>query len=263
MRRHPCVRLAAGALGLAGLGVFVACSDQGDPVADEPVLETVAIAPSTSFEVGLLDVTGRSYCDVAQEVAPAVRAYSDPSTNLGTPEDVQQVYAGALQAFDALGKVAGREVTDDIWLLSGGLANAVKAASDAGWDITQISDTVPDASDAAAFSKALVHLRQYTQQRCSLDLVDGDRPITTDATETPRQRLTRVVAETFPELTDVSAQCMVDQLPVDFDPDSPTLDPAVVDAALAACGLAPANPILPTTQSPPTTQRPPTTAPRG
>ena len=257
MRRPPRVRLAVGALALVWLAPVVACSDQGDPVVDQPVLETAATAPSTSFEVSLLDVTGRSFCDVAQEVAPAVRAYSDPSTNLGTPDDVQQAYAGALQAFDALVKVAGREVTDDIGVLRDSLAGVVKAASDAGWDITQVSDTPAGGADAAAVAKALVHLRQYTQQRCSLDIVDGDRPITTDATETPRQRLVRVVGETFPELTDVSTQCMVDQLPIDFDPDSPTLDPAVVDKAFAACGVDPNNPAIPTTQ------RPPTTAPRG
>src|SRR5262249_36773610 len=160
------------------------------------VLDT--LPPTTVLVKPTVDVEGQPYCQVANSQAAAIQVFTDSSTNYGDPDVVKDVYLNALEAFDALSQVQTREIADDVNLLFETLSAAVDAASAVGWDLTQVKDTAGGDVQSAQMAQALADLRQYTEQRCNVDIIGIEPPITTGPAETPAQRQHRVIGETWP-----------------------------------------------------------------
>lgn len=237
---------------VAGLaGGLAACTDPGDPQDEELIPVISDLTTTTALQVVLEDVTGRSFCDVADEMAAAVQVYSDPSANLGDPSDTKDVYVGAYVAFNALAQVVGREVKDGTVLLEQTLKDAVDAASEVDWDVTRVTGDVLSGTDPAAVATALAQLRTYTLQRCNIDLVEPTPPVTATPTETPEERQRRVIEDTFPQLAGAALACVEAGLPLEFDPAAEDFDPQTVLDVFAGCGIDPQRPGAPTSSSEP------------
>jgi hypothetical protein len=225
--------------------LLAGCSDPGDPVEAEPELATVPT--TTAFEVALLEVSGLEYCEVADQVGSSLQVYWDLVANLGEPESVRDVYAGALRGFDALAQVASREVQDDLGLLARTLNDAVDAAAQVGWDLTVVTADAGTGADAAVVSEAFGKVRQYTRERCGVDVGSFEPPITTGPDETPTARLLRVISETFPSMPSASVACLASRLPFEWDPEDPDFDADQLRSAMRRCGVDPNSPSTPTT----------------
>lgn len=241
--RIAVTRIAGVALGVV---LLVGCTlDEGELT--EPVVETATIAPTTSLVVEFIDAAGLPYCDVARQVAPAIQVFSDSSSNYGDTDTIRDTYVEAYKAFDALSQVAAREIEEDLGVLTLTLSEAVRAAAQVEWDLTVVSDDAASGVESQDVVLALAHLRQYSRERCGLDIVGIEPPITAGPAETPEQRLFRVLGETFPVLGDEAIACVAAGLSLDFDPDDPELDQDLVTFALRKCGIDPDSPSTPTT----------------
>jgi hypothetical protein len=249
-RCRPRLGFLLAALVFAGIATAAGCSGPPDDTTEEEApIETPTLPPTTLLEVPFIDATDMEFCDVGRLVAPAIQTFTDEGADFGDPGVVQDTYVGAFVAFDALEQVATREIIDDVGLLTRTLSEAVYAASDAGWDITKVTDDAAAGVSAEEVDEALNHLRQYMIERCRIDIYDIEPAVTTSAFEPPTQRLLRVLAYTFPSLTQESILCLAARLPIDWDPDDPEDDDTALLRAMARCGIDPDAPSTPTTST--------------
>jgi hypothetical protein len=231
----------------AACSAATACSDEDDLAQDEIPFEVPTLPPTTTLVIELLDVLGAEYCFVAEQVAPSIQVFTDQGADFGDSDVVRDTYVGTYVAFDALNQVSTREIIDQTGLLVRTMAEAVGAAANAGWDLTQVSEDALEGVASDDVAAALQTLRRYTIERCAIDIMNIEPLPTTSLYETPTQRLLRILEYTFPSLQEESLLCLGARLPLDWDPDDPELDEQVVLRAMARCGINPDAPSTPTT----------------
>jgi hypothetical protein len=234
---------------LAMLLALAACTEVADPSADTMVIVDSEV-PTTMLNVGFLDVFGFSYCQVVDEVAGDIRVYADPASDFGDPSTTRDAYVGALRAFDAIAQVAPPQIKVQADLMRRTLDDSVKAALDAGWDLTAINAVSGGGSDPAKVAAALASLRSYSIEQCAIDIVETSDPASGSPNESPQDRIRRVLSDLFPDLDDAKLRCLEPRLPLDFDPASEYFDPAELTRAFAGCRIDFNDPSAPTSVAP-------------
>lgn len=245
---------------VACIPLFMSCTDVPDPSADTMVIVETEV-PTTMLDVGFLDVLGFSYCEVVDQVASDIQAYADPSSDLGDAGGTRDAYVGALRGFDALGQVAPDVISADVALMRKTLDDSVTAGLAAGWDITQIQDTAVHGVDARKVAAALGSVRTYTLEHCKVDITRiPEQAVVTDS-ETPQQRIRRILGDLFPGLDNRKLACLEPRLPLDFDPDSMYFDEQQLLDAFAGCRIDIEDPSAPTSVPPAPFREPRPTTP--
>lgn len=223
---------AAGVVG----ALLAACTEVPDP-SEETIAILVSEVPTTALSVDFLDVTGYGYCAVVDQVSRNIQVYADPASDFADPGGTRETYVGALRGFDALDQVAPGAISADVALMRKTLDDSVTAGLEANWDIVAIKGAAAEGVDAKRVAAALAAIRRYTLDQCQVDLTQLDaRPID-PLSETPEERIRRVLAEILPGLDDRKIACVEPRLPLDFDPDSIYFDEQQLLDALAGCRI--------------------------
>lgn len=250
-RTHPdCVpRLIARAVTAALVLALVGCVDA--PLdGEDTVFPTTPPDPTTSVQVPYLDVSGLEFCDVVTEVAGDIRVYVDPSSNFGAQGEVRDVYVNGVRAFDALAQVAPEVIQPDTALLRQTLLEALRAASEVEFDVTEVSAAVAKGVNPDRVAGALARVRDYASKECRTDIIEGDRPIEDVGDESTPERIRRILLELFPDLDEPKLDCVEPRLPEDFDPQSADFDPDYTLRVFADCRIDLNDPSVPTSIPP-------------
>lgn len=245
-RRPYRARLGVVLFGALTLGACVDAPLDGE----DTVFPTAPPDPTTSVQVPYLDVSGFEYCEVVNEVAADIRIYVDPSSNFGAQGEVRDVYVNGVRAFDALAQVAPDLIQPDTALMRQTLLEALRAASEVEFDVTEVSAAVAQGVKPDRVAGALARIRDYTAQECSVDIIEGDRPIEDVGDETVSERIRRILLELFPDLDDPKLDCLEPRLPEDFDPQSAGFDPGYTLKVFADCRIDLNDPSAPTSIAP-------------
>lgn len=242
-------RLRAVALCASIVAVLGACVDA--PLdSEDTVFPTTPPDPTTSVQVPFLDVSGFDFCGVVAEVAGDIRIYVDPSSNFGAQGEVRDVYVNGVRAFDALAQVAPDVIQPDTALLRQTLLEALRAASEVDFDVTEVSAAVAKGVNPDRVAGALARIRDYATEECRIDIIEGDRPIEDVGDETTAERIRRILLELFPDLDERKLDCVEPRLPEDFDPQSADFDPAYTLQVFEDCRIDLNDPSAPTSIAP-------------